>query len=77
MPVQVKSRDHGNAVLLTESETNAAIAAATVGLAPLLVGNGSPVGITAGLLAQLYYDQVANLFYRCTSNPSGTVWTLE
>ena len=40
----------------------------------LLTGSGSPVGSVTGVLGQNYHDLVSKIWYRCTSNPSGTAW---
>lgn len=48
----------------------------TTGGLPTLSGAGNPNGVTAGSFGQSYYDTGSGVFYKCTSNPSGTAWVL-
>lgn len=42
---------------------------------PIVVdGNQNPNAVVTGLFGQEYYDRPANIWYKCTATPSGTVW---
>jgi len=40
----------------------------------MLSGAGNPNGVVTGTYGQTYHDTSTDVLYRCTSNPSGTVW---
>jgi len=44
------------------------------GSSGMLEGPGNPNGVVTGIYGQSYRDTATDALYKCTSNPSGTVW---
>lgn len=44
--------------------------------APAISGSGNPGGLITGLLGETYRDVATGIWYRCSSDPKGTTWTV-
>ena len=41
-----------------------------------VTGTGNPNGVLPGEFGQSYFETISLVWYKCVSNPSGTVWRI-